>query len=72
MITWFRAALKSYAQSFTESEHPEDYKLVMRKDVWDKELDAEVLSVPYILLSFPLDHNQMQRKTTNGTRRIRS
>ena len=48
MITWFRAALKSYAQSFTESEHPEDYKLVMRKDVWDKELDAEVLSVPYI------------------------
>ena len=36
-----KAALKSYAQSFTATEHPEDYQLVMRKDVWEQELAAE-------------------------------
>ena len=33
-----KEALKSYAQSFTATEHPEDYQLVMRKDCWEKEL----------------------------------
>eukprot|EP00088_Acartia_fossae_P005050 TRINITY_DN1220_c0_g1_i1.p1 TRINITY_DN1220_c0_g1~~TRINITY_DN1220_c0_g1_i1.p1 ORF type:complete len:400 (-),score=185.90 TRINITY_DN1220_c0_g1_i1:188-1360(-) len=38
-----KEALKSYAQSFSVQEAPpEDYQLVMRKDVWDKELDEEV------------------------------
>merc|ERR1712142_185674 len=36
-----RKALTSYAQSFTAKETPEDYSLVMRKDVWDKELEEE-------------------------------
>jgi len=41
-----KAALKSYAQSFTAAEHPEDYQLVMRKDVWEKELAADAEEQP--------------------------
>lgn len=37
-----KLALKSYAQSFTAEEHPDDYKIVMRKEVWEKEMAAEV------------------------------
>eukprot|EP00092_Neocalanus_flemingeri_P029154 GFUD01031643.1.p1 GENE.GFUD01031643.1~~GFUD01031643.1.p1 ORF type:complete len:1246 (+),score=549.28 GFUD01031643.1:40-3777(+) len=34
-----KEALKSYAKAFTKEEHPEDYKLVMRKDVVEAELE---------------------------------
>merc|ERR1719318_432205 len=33
-----KEALKSYAKAFTKEEHPEDYKLVMRKDTVEAEL----------------------------------
>merc|ERR1739838_170773 len=33
-----KEALKSYAGAFKEEEHPEDYKLVMRKDIVESEL----------------------------------
>ncbi|XP_023336267.1 trichohyalin [Eurytemora carolleeae] len=44
-----KVALKSYAKSFTATEHPEDYKLVMRKDVWDKELAQDADEGPETL-----------------------
>jgi len=36
-----KEALKSYAKAFTKEEHPEDYKLVMRKDTVEAELADE-------------------------------
>ena len=36
-----KEALKSYAKTFTEQEHPKDYKLVMRKDVVEEELAGD-------------------------------
>merc|ERR1712130_663418 len=39
-----KEALKSYAKAFTKEEHPEDYKLVMRKDTVEAELADEGLN----------------------------
>jgi len=36
-----KEALKSYAKAFTKEDHPEDYKLVMRKDTVEAELADE-------------------------------
>merc|ERR1711942_116146 len=36
-----KEALKSYAKAFTKEEHPEEYKLVMRKDTVEAELADE-------------------------------
>merc|ERR1711915_374923 len=33
-----KEALKSYASTFSKEQHPEDYKLVMRKDIVDAEM----------------------------------
>merc|ERR1711915_382168 len=33
-----KEALKSYASTFSKEQHPEDYKLVMRKDIIDAEM----------------------------------
>merc|ERR1739844_450059 len=36
-----KEALKSYAKAFTKEDHPEDYKLIMRKDTVEAELADE-------------------------------
>ena len=70
-----KEALKSYAQSFTAKDTPEDYQLVMRKDVWDKELDEEVAQPGFETLEdieIRDKHEKIEQKNRTKQEKIRA
>jgi len=67
-------ALVSYSKSFAEEQHPKDYKIVMRKDVVDKELadgdDKNFETIEEIEIKDKWD--KIEKKDQDRSERIRA